>query len=420
MRRGSYGAGLYGAGPYGGATYLWPSPKVEIDVTNKPTNPTRAWTDVTPLARSMSWSRAGRLSELDRTAPGMLTSLILDNRPGPVTGRPFDRDNSSSPYAAGLGWSYWIRLSAVWGATTYPLWTGLKDSVPKQRPQLGSDHIATVTGTDAMKVLAQFPLTGLTYPGQAFGDRVSAVLADAGAEAGTIDSGDIALALPAVTFADDDTTSALQHLQDVERDEGGAIFARADGKIDAQSFYHRSDAYTDGPAGTIGDDSSADVLYRGDGDLADDNSYLWNIVAVTPAGGSPQVWLDDDSIDDDYQRRLDLAQLSTDAGDALASAQYYVYRYSNPAQRPSQFEVLGAATPGSWPLILAAANGDLFEWADAPSGASEVYLEQVSGSWDVGEPPRLFWDASAAARDAFWLADIDGRTEADLTTIAAR
>ena len=420
MRRSSYGAGLYGAGLYGTEIYSWPAPKVEIDVTNKPTNPTRAWTDITPSARSMAWSRAGRVYELDRTAPGMLSSLVLDNRPDPVTGRPFDRDNALSPYAAGLGWSFWVRLSAVWDGVAYPLWTGLKDSVPKQRPSLGSDDVATVTGTDAMKVLAQFPLTGLTYPGQAFGARVSAVLADAGAEAGTIDSVDVAVALPAVTFADTDTTTALQHLQDVERDEGGAIFARADGKIDAQSFYHRTDAYPDGPAGTIGDDSSADVLYRGDGDLADDNSYLWNIVAVTPAGGSPQVWQDADSIDGDYGRRLDLGQLSADAGEALASAQYYVYRYSDPAQRPSQFEVLGAVTPASWPLILAAANGDLFSWADAPDGPDQVYLEQVSGAWSVGEPPQLFWDASLAARDAFWLADIDGRTEADLTTIAAR
>jgi hypothetical protein len=407
-----FGGGLFGGGVFGADT-IAPFFKLELDVTNKPTNPVRVWTDVTSYnginrVRSANWTRAGRATETERTQGGT-AQVVLDNRDG-----IFNRDDPAGPFYPALARSFWFRISVTYAGVTYVRWTGIKQDFPKSRPASGKDHIATLIGADAMKVLELFPLSELSYPDQAPGARVAAVLADVGCAIGSIDAGKPTLICPAVTFAATDTTSGLSHLQAIESDERGLLFAQADGSIDFQDRTYRSMLTADpGVSGTIGE-ASGDIRYV-DADLDDNNEYLWNTVAVTPSVGAIQVAVASASWEDNFQRRLDQSMLAASEPEALSNAQWYAQRYSAPLQRLGSVEILGGRDPATWPVILNARNSDLFAWEGGGNTAS-VFLERVTESYKPGEPLRVTWDLSPAARDFLWQLGVPGQSELGVTT----
>jgi hypothetical protein len=398
-----------------------PQIKVEFDVTNAPTNPTRVWTRVDNYAgvdpdngeaiggrvRSASWVRAGRNLETERAQGGSAT-IVFDNRD-----RIFDRDYTSSPLYPALQRSFWFRISLIYGATTYVRWTGVKQSFNKQRPSFGRDRIATLTGSDAMKVLELFPLGGLDYPAQGIGARISAVLADVGCTVGAIDPGKTTLVVPAVTYPETDTTSALSHLQQVEQDERGLLFATETGAIDFQDRTYRSLLAAAGASATLGETDG--TLRYVEADFADENDYLWNTVAVTPPSGVIQIALDSSSIEDNFARRLDQSMLVDSNAEALSNAQWYAQRYSAPAERIGQVEVLGGRDPSTWPTILGAQNSDLFDWTGG-GNTQGVFLERVSETWEPGKPLGVTWDLSPGERDYLWQLGVPGQSELGVTT----
>lgn len=398
----------------------YPTLRVEIDITNKPTTATRVWTDITAFVRSCSYTLAGRLAETENTQPGALSSLVLDNNAGSrqavaagITGRPFDRDNTAGAFYPGLSWAFWIRISAIFQDSPYVRSTVIKRSIPKTRPHTGKDNVATVTGLDAMEVLQLFGLGGQSFSAQASGSRVADVLTAASVPPGTLDAGYSRLTYPAVTFDDNDTTSALSHLAQVEQDERGLLFARADGLIDFQSRYYRAGLVETGPIATIG--STAGTIRYVEGDLDDNSEYRFNSVTVTPTGGTAETSKDQTSIDESFELRKDMQMLSTSQRQARANAQWYKHRYANPAQRIGPLEIRGAAGPALWPVILSAQNSDLFTYA-GPDGDILVHLERVSESWEIGKPPTVTWDLSPASRELLWRIGVAGQSEIGETT----
>jgi hypothetical protein len=419
----TYDTGGYGVGFYGGQSDAWPAPLVEIDITDEPTANIalndRTWTDVTPYLRGGTWTRAGRTAETQRTQGGNC-ALTLDNRPAADgSGEPFDKDNPNSPFNVngGLAWSFVVRISLVYKGVTYRRWTGTKETLAKDRPGFGKDRTATLNGVDLMKALELFPLAGLDLALAPANGRVTDILAAATMQAGTIDSATVSsLLFPEAAFAADDSTSALSHFQSVEQDERGLIFAAGDGGIDFQGRFYRADRVIAGVLGTIGE-TEGDIRYVG-GAPADDNTYLWNVVAVTPPSGNIQVASSASSGDQNYQRRLDMTMLVDDDAAALANGQWYLNRFATPPQRLPQLEILGARDPSTWPTILAANNSDLFTWNGGDSTMS-VFLERVSESFSVvpGEPRvRVFWDTSPSVRDYVWKLGVHGASELGVTT----
>ncbi len=387
--------------------------KVEFDVTNQPTNSSRVWTDVTAYngirrVRSANWTRAGRATETERTQGGT-ANVVLDNRD-----RIFDRDYAAGPFYPALQRSFWFRISLTWAGVTYARWTGVKEDFLKARDGYGKDHIATLVGADAMKVLELFPLSEKTYASQAPGARVTSVLTDVMCAIGTINPGKATLLCPTVTFAATDTTSALSHLQQVEADERGLLFAQPDGSIDFQDRTYRSLlASITGSSGTIGE-SAGNIRYV-EADLDDNNTYLWNVVAVTPSVGAIQVAESSASILDNWARRLDISMLAASTTEALSNAQWYAQRYSTPDQRLGHVEILGGRDSTTWPKILAAKNSDLFAWIGGANSAS-VFLERVTESYKPGEPLKVMWDLSPRGRDSLWQLGVVGQSELGVTT----
>lgn len=418
----SYGSGLY-ATP--GATN-WPDLLVEIDVTNEPTADIaladRAWTDITSYVRGGTWTRAGRTAETERTQPGNC-SLTLDNRPDPVTGEPFDKDNADSPFNVngGLAWSFLVRISLIWNGVTYPRWTGTKEKLQKDRPGFGKDRTATLEGVDLMKALELFSLAGADFAQGSSSDRVTDVLALASVTAGSIDTTTESSSLiqPEATFAATDTTSALSHLQQVEQDERGLIFASASGGIDFQGRFYRAEKVIEAQttlAPTIGE-TDGDLRYA-EGAPVDDNAYLWNLVTVTMPDSTVVTAEVASSESQNYQRTLPLSTLLVDVGQATANAQWYANRFGIPPQRLPQLEILGARDTSTWPTILAANNSDLFAWEGGDS-TMKVFLERVSESFSVAvnEPRvRVFWDTSPSVRDYVWKLGVHGASELGVTT----
>lgn len=325
---------------------LCPTLTVEIDFTNDPTNGSRVWTDVSSYVRQLSYSRAGRNNELGRTEPGTL-SAVLDNRDG-----RFDPTWSSSPYYPGIKRMRWIRISATWSATTYRRFTGLIEQWSLEWPEAGRDAIATISATDAMKVLNLYQLSGQTYAQQLSSDRVSDILTAAQVPAGTISGGTSTCA--AATFGTN--SSALDHLLAVEETEGGLLFAEGDGTIVFQDRHFRvTNANSITSRGIVGDDAGSDILMAA-GQMNLDDDFVWNAADVTPVGGEAQSATNSASITKYFERRVSRSILSPSRFDALSTAQYLVSRYADPLVRIPTVLLRGMAKTTGWPLILSAKN----------------------------------------------------------------
>lgn len=367
---------------------------VEIDFTNDPTNPTRAYTDVSADVRLISYTRSGRNHELQRTDPGTLSAL-LDNRHG-----DYDPTNTGSPYYPGVKRKRWMRVSAVWATVTYRRWTGLIESWQQNWPGMGADATVEIRASDGLTVLNLFDLEGLSFGAQTTGARVTAVLDAAGITAYTVDTGATTVVASGV-FAED--SMALPHLLEVEQSENGLLFAEGDGSIVFQARHYRllnSSAAVD----TIGD-SGVEIPYRA-ATLDLDDADLWNSVAVTPAGGTPELATDTASITAHWERRMNRAILSASQPEALSAAQFLIARYADPGPRIPVLDLVGATATTKWPTILGAGNSDRFTWtrrATAHTITQDVFVERVSDTVTPGQDWRVSFQLSPAADQAGWL-----------------
>jgi hypothetical protein len=115
------------------------------------------WTDVSQWARRVSLSR-GRDHELSRSQAGT-AQIALSN-----LDRRFDPLNTASPYYPYVIPMRQVRVSAVWSAATYYLFTGyIEDWGPTWLPRpirASGDVEAQISAVDAFKVLSLFEMAG--------------------------------------------------------------------------------------------------------------------------------------------------------------------------------------------------------------------------------------------------------------------
>lgn len=129
-----------------------PTVTVEVDFTSDVLAATPSWTDVTSYVRAWSCTR-GRNHELQRIDAGTAT-LTLDNPDG-----RFTPGNAAGTYYPNVVPRRRLRISAVWSAVTYRLFTGYIQSwklIPGGWPDKWSQ--VEVAATDAFLILSGIPL----------------------------------------------------------------------------------------------------------------------------------------------------------------------------------------------------------------------------------------------------------------------
>lgn len=124
----------------------YPTPKVEIAFDDGPYVASPTWTDVTSYVRSMSTDR-GRSDDWGDFYGS--ASVTLDNRT-----RLFDPFYTSGTYYGKLLPRRQIRITATYGATSYPVFRGYIAGWPPVWTDAGKDSTVTLSCMDALGLLA--------------------------------------------------------------------------------------------------------------------------------------------------------------------------------------------------------------------------------------------------------------------------
>ena len=295
----------------------------------------------------------GRTALSDQFQTGSMTLRIIDQN------GDFNPQNVSGPYYNLLTPMKKVQITATYSGTTYPIFSGFITSYVTTYPDESEADLATTTiqAVDAFRLaqLAQIStVTGATA-GELSGARVNDILDQISwpASQRDIDSGLTTLQ------ADPGTNrTALQALFTVAESEYGAIYVDAD-----NNFVFQDRGVT---AGSIG---GTPTVFADDGSGIDYFDAAWilndvlvfNKATITRAGGSPQVALNQDSIDKYFLHSyfLDNLLMQTDAV-ALDYAQAYVASRQETSIRVDAI-VLDLYTPSYNTGILAALGLDFFD-----------------------------------------------------------
>lgn len=127
-----------------------PTLKVEVAWNDPPLTASPTWYDISSSVRS-GQLKHGRSNELENASAGTL-SLVLDSRK-----REYDPFHTTGPNYGKLTARRQIRVSATYGATTYPLWRGYVRAWPVS-PDLGGDNTCQVDAFDGLAYLGSITL----------------------------------------------------------------------------------------------------------------------------------------------------------------------------------------------------------------------------------------------------------------------
>lgn len=408
-----------------------PTPQVEIAFATAP-GAVPTYTDVTAYLRGGT-IRRGRQNELGRYEAGTCT-LRLDNRT-----RRFDPTYAAGAYYPNVLPMKKVRVSAVWSATTYRLFTGFIESWPQDWPG-NKDGVVEITAADGFKALGLAKLSGIvaTITGaadngaglirltaKAHGAVTGAVLVVAGVT-GTTEAN----ASWTVTVIDVDTLDLQGSTFTNEYTGGGtastypaqlssarltqildaAAWPAADRSIETgvsnlqPTAYSKQDAlsmlqavetsengrlFIDG-AGVLQFDNrhspyltTSAFTFTGSHyqqpTVEYDDSQIWNEVIVTREGGVAQTQEDATSQTNYLVRTMDRAGSQVDSdNECNDAAAFWLANYKDPAIRIPSLQFRGARTPATlWPALLAREIGERVTATVAPP-AGGATISQVS------------------------------------------
>jgi hypothetical protein len=308
----------------------------------------------------------GRTALSDQFQTGSLTLRIIDQN------GDFNPQNTSSPYFTFLTPMKKVQISATYNSVTYPIFSGFITSYVTTYPDSsGFDELAitTIQAVDAFRLaqLAQIStVTGATA-GDLSGTRINEILdeIDWPATMRDVDAGLTTLQ------ADPGTNrTALQALETVAQSEYGALYVDANGEF---VFQDRGvTASSIGGTPTVFADDGTGIDYF-DATWILNDVLIFNKATITRIGGSPQVALDQDSIDKYFLHSyfLDGLLMETDAV-ALDYALAYVASRQETSIRCDAI-VLDLYTDNYNSGIIAALDLDFFD-------PIEVITTQPGGS----------------------------------------
>ena len=296
----------------------------------------------------------GRTALSDQFQTGAMTLRIVDQN------GDFNPQNPSSPYYTLLTPMKKVQITATYSGTTYPIFSGFITSYVTTYPEnSGFDEVAitTIQAVDAFRLaqLAQISTVTGASAGDLSGTRINEILDEID---WPLSQRDIDAGLTTLQADPGTNRTALQALQIATESEYGAIYVDAD-----NNFVFQDRGVT---AGSIG---GTPTVFADDGTGIDYFDATWilndvlvfNKATITRVGGSPQVALNQASIDKYFLHSyfLDNLLMETDAV-ALDYAQAYVASRQETSIRCDAI-VLDLYTPNYNTGIIAALDLDFFD-----------------------------------------------------------
>ena len=294
----------------------------------------------------------GRTALSDQFQTGSLTLRITDQN------GDFNPQNVSGPYYNLLTPMKKVQITATYGSVTYPIFAGFITSYVTTYPDDGEGvAITTIQAVDAFRLaqLAQISTVAGTSAGELSGARINDILNQISWPAS---QRDIDPGLTTMQADPGTNRTALQALFTVADSEYGAIYVRAD-----NNFVFKDRGVTAGSIGgtpTVFADDGSGISYF-DATWILNDVLVFNKATITRAGGSPQVALNQASIDKYFLHSyfLDNLLMQSDAV-ALDYAQAYVASRQETTIRVDAI-VLDLYTPSYNSGIVAALDLDFFD-----------------------------------------------------------
>jgi hypothetical protein len=329
--------------------------------------------DVSNVVDSIQTIR-GRNAQADQFQTGTLSLRIVDQN------GDFNPQNPSGPYYNLLTPMRKVQITATYGATTYPIFSGFITSYTTTTPKNANDVVyTTIQAVDAFRLAqnAQISTVAGTPAGQLSGARINALLdaIDWPASMRDVDAG-----LTTMQADPGTARTSLAAMQTVEISEYGALYVDAAG-----SFVFQDRNVTAGSTGatpTVFNDNGSDISYFNAVWRLDD-TLVYNSASVSRTGGTAQVAINQPSIDKYFVHSYNQQNLlmETDAV-ALDYAQAYVASRAETSIRCDAIQ-LDLYTDNYNTGIIAALDLDYFDpvtiTTNQPGGSTLTKTLQVFG-----------------------------------------
>lgn len=329
--------------------------------------------DVSNVVDSIQTIR-GRNAQADQFQTGTLSLRIVDQN------GDFNPQNPSGPYYNLLTPMRKVQITATYGATTYPIFSGFITSYTTTTPKNANDVVyTTIQAVDAFRLAqnAQISTVAGTSAGQLSGARINALLdaIDWPASMRDVDAG-----LTTMQADPGTARTSLAAMQTVEISEYGALYVDAAG-----SFIFQDRSVTAGSTGatpTVFNDNGSDISYFNAVWRLDD-TLVYNSASVTRTGGTAQTAINQPSIDKYFVHSYNQQNLlmQTDAV-ALDYAQAYVASRAETSIRCDAIQ-LDLYTDNYNLGIIAALELDYFDpvtiTTNQPGGSTLTKTLQVFG-----------------------------------------
>jgi len=323
----------------------------------------------------------GRSALVDEFQTGQLTLRIVDQN------GDFNPTNPSSPYYLELTPMKKVQITATYGATTYPIFSGFITSYVNTQPKDATEvAYTTIQAVDAFRLAnnAQITTVAGASAGQLSGTRINQILdqIDWPATMRDVDAG-------LTTLQNDPGTlrTSLGAMQTVAQSEYGALYVDANGE-----FVFQDRAVTAGSIGgtvtTFNDDGTSIAYANANWKL--DDTLIFNSSIITRLGGTPQTAINQASIDKYFIHSYQIQDLlmQTDAV-ALDYAQAYTASRAETSVRCDSIE-LDLYTPNYNAGIIAALELDFFDpirvVTTQPGGSTLDKTLQIFGVQNIITP----------------------------------
>jgi hypothetical protein len=243
--------------------------------------------DVSNVVDSIQTMR-GRNPQADQFQTGTLSMRIVDQN------GDFNPQNPASPYYTLLTPMRKVQITATYGASTYPIFSGFITTYTTTTPKNANDVVyTTITAVDAFRLAqnAQISTVAGAAAGQLSGTRINEILDQIGWPA-TMRDVDAGL----TTLQNDPGTArtSLAAMQTVEISEYGALYVDASGSF---VFQDRDvTAGSTGKAPVVFNDNGTDIGYF-DAVWRLDDTLVYNSASITRTGGTAQTAINQASID---------------------------------------------------------------------------------------------------------------------------
>ena len=234
--------------------------------------------DVSNVVDSVSTKR-GRSATADEFQTGTLTLRIVDQN------GDFNPQNPSSPYFGFLTPMRKVSISATYGGTTYPMFSGFITSYTTTTPRNANDVVyTTISAVDATRLAQNAQISTVTgaTAGDLSGTRINQILNTIGwpASMRDVDAGLTTLQ------ADPGTArTALAALQTATNSEYGAIYVDASGSWTFQDRLVTTASIAGTP--TVFNDNGSDISYF-NAVWRTDDTLVFNQANITRTGGTVQ------------------------------------------------------------------------------------------------------------------------------------